>query len=94
MSTLEALLIYVGIPAGLFVLITLLVLAPSVARGPRYRPGLAWWAGPEWFGGPDSETATRRALEPGRSGRSGATAITQIEMGDDSLTEGGASARW
>ncbi|MGH3455299.1 MAG: DUF5130 family protein [Nocardioidaceae bacterium] len=50
MSTLEALLVFVGIPAGLFALIALLVVAPSLARGPRYRPGVTWLAPSEQFG--------------------------------------------
>src|SRR4051795_10381756 len=53
LSVLQTILIFVGIPAGLFVLIALLVTAPSIARGPRYRPGLGWWAAPVWFNGPD-----------------------------------------
>lgn len=50
MSTMDVLLVFVGIPAGLFVLIALLVMAPSVARGPRYRPGVTWLAQSEQFG--------------------------------------------
>jgi len=62
LSVLQTILIFVGIPAGLFVLIALLVTAPSIARGPRYRPGLGWWAAPVWFNGPDdADTAVRRA---------------------------------
>ena len=53
MSTLETLLLLVGVPLLIIAVITLAVLAPSLARGPRYRPGLSWWAQPEWFGGPE-----------------------------------------
>ncbi len=95
MSTLHALLLYVGVPAGLFVLIALLVMAPSVTKGPRYRPGLSWWATPEWFGGPPARHSDDRpALERGPSSPAGATAISQVELSDATLTEGGASARW
>ena len=70
-SDLAALLVYVGIPALLFLVIALLVLAPSLARGPRYRPGLGWWAAPVWFNGPDdADSAVRHAtatLEGGGS---------------------------
>ena len=59
-SNLAALLIYVGAPALLFLVIAVLVLAPSVARGPRYRPGLGWWAAPVWFNGPDAADAAVR----------------------------------
>lgn len=62
LSVLQTVLIFVGIPAALFVLIALLVSAPSMARGPRYRPGLGWWAAPVWFNGPDdADTAVRTA---------------------------------
>jgi hypothetical protein len=57
---LETVLIYSGIPAALFLIIALLVLAPSMARGPRYRPGLGWWAAPVWFNGPDDADAAVR----------------------------------
>lgn len=61
-SNVAALLIYVGAPALLFLVIALLVMAPSMARGPRYRPGLGWWAAPVWFNGPeDADAAVRRA---------------------------------
>ena len=61
-SDLAALLVYVGIPALLFLVIAVLVLAPSMARGPRYRPGLGWWAAPVWFNGPDdADSAVRHA---------------------------------
>jgi hypothetical protein len=78
---LHALLVYLIIPGGLFLLITLLVYVPSMARGQKYQPGLAWRNEPEWFGGPSggveaAENADQAAAE-GESGQ-----------------RGGASARW
>ena len=62
LSVLHTLLVFVGIPAALFVAIVVLLSAPSMARGPRYRPGLGWWAAPVWFNGPDdADGAVRRA---------------------------------
>jgi hypothetical protein len=62
LTVIQTLLIFVGIPAAAFVVIALLVSAPSMARGPRYRPGLGWWAAPIWFNGPDdAERAVREA---------------------------------
>lgn len=91
MSTLEALLIFVGIPLGLSVVIALLVMAPSVAKGPRYRPGLAWWAEPEWFGAPPEHGRDGRpALEPGTQP---ADAVAAAPSGD-TADRGGASACW
>jgi len=50
MSWLEILGIFGGIPAGLFVLIVLLALAPSLIRQGRRQPGISWWSEPQWFG--------------------------------------------
>jgi hypothetical protein len=71
-SVLETLFWFVGVPLALFLLIVLLVSAPSMARGPRYRPGLGWWAAPVWFNGPDSPDAAVRnaAATPGTGGAS------------------------
>jgi hypothetical protein len=69
LSVLQTVLIFVGIPALLFVVITLLVMAPSMARGPRYRPGLGWWAAPVWFNGPhDADIAVRTATPTAEGG--------------------------
>ena len=60
LSVIETLLIFVGIPAALFLAVVILVNASSRARGPRYRPGLGWWAAPIWFNGPDDADAAVR----------------------------------
>ncbi len=69
----QTLLIFVGIPAGIFALIVVLVSAPSSARGPRYRPGLGWWAAPVWFNGPEDADAAVRSATP-TTGGGGASA--------------------
>jgi hypothetical protein len=70
LSVVQTLSIFVGIPVLLFVVIAVLVAAPSAARGPRYRPGLGWWAAPVWFNGPeDAERAVREAA--GSTGQGG-----------------------
>jgi len=62
LTVLQTLGLFVGIPVLLFVIIAVLVSAPSAARGPRYRPGLGWWAAPVWFNGPDdAERAVRES---------------------------------
>lgn len=62
LSVIETLLWFVALPGALFVVIALLVSAPSMARGPRYRPGLGWWAAPVWFNGPENaDLAVRTA---------------------------------
>lgn len=81
-STLQAMLVLVGIPLALYVIITMLVYVPSMARGEKYTPGLAWRSKNVWFGGPRggveaADQVAPRALEGG--------------AGAD---RGGASARW
>lgn len=82
-SAMHALLIYLIAPGGVALLITLLVYVPSLARGQKYQPGLAWRNEPEWFGGPREgvEAADKVAAETGAA-----------ESGTDE--RGGASARW
>jgi len=67
-SNVAVLLIFVGAPALLFLVIALLVMSPSMARGPRYRPGLGWWASPVWFNGPDDADAAVRHATPTTEG--------------------------
>ncbi len=77
-SAWHALLVYLIIPGGLFALITLAVYVPSLARGQKYQPGLAWRNEPEWFGGPGEGVGAAEKDEP---------------AGEDD-DRGGASARW
>lgn len=81
-SPLYVVLVLGGIPAGLFVVISLLVYLPSMRRGETYRPGQAWRGEPTWFGGPRGGV---QAVEdqPSLPGR---------ESGEP--TGGGASGRW
>lgn len=67
------------IPAGLFLVITLLASLPSLGKsGSGYQPGSAWHNEPEWFGGPHdglqkADQVDPRALEASgeRGGSSG-----------------------
>jgi hypothetical protein len=85
----QTLLVFVGIPLLVIAVVSLLVYAPAIAKGPRYRPGLSWWAPPVWIGGPSeeleqSEQTGAPALPPGKTAP--ATAVAR--------TTGGASASW
>jgi hypothetical protein len=82
LSTLEALLIFAGIPLLVIGVVSLLVMAPSLAKGPRYRPTEDWAAGSEWFGAP------AEAEDPDAAGR------RQLEQRGEPSETGGASARW
>lgn len=85
MSTLHALLLFGGVPLAISVGIALLVLAPSLARGPRYRPSETWDAEAEIFG-------ERPQVEPSEA----ALAARQVTAGapDSGSESGGASGRW
>jgi hypothetical protein len=85
MSTLHALLLFGGVPLAISVGIVLLVLAPSLAHGPRYRPAERWEADAEVFG----EKPQLEGGDPGPAGR-------QLTAGsaDDDPDAGGASGRW
>jgi hypothetical protein len=85
MSTLHALLLFGGVPLAISVAIALLVLAPSLARGPRYRPAESWDADAEIFG-----------ESPRIDGGQPAGAAPQLTAGAprDESDSGGASARW
>jgi hypothetical protein len=55
-SVLHALLILAGLPALLFVLITIAVYVPSLVRGERVKPGPPAVEN-QWFGGPRKGTS-------------------------------------
>ncbi|MFD2081519.1 hypothetical protein SAMN05421678_106218 [Actinopolymorpha cephalotaxi] len=86
MPMLEVLGIYAGIPIGLFALITLLVLTPSLIRGSRVQPGVSWSGQPEWFGDrPDAEqSAEADRTEQSTGGPEGTTGTGR----------GGAGGQW
>jgi len=64
MSTLEGLLIFAGIPLLIVVAITVMVMAPSLAKGNQPRSGGNWQAEPEWFGAPRTVGAAEAAANP------------------------------
>jgi hypothetical protein len=97
MSTLHGLLVFVGIPLLAIVVITLLTMAPSLAKGPRYRPGQEWDARPEQFGAqPIGSSIPGRQIEAGpqASERERATGTPGERMGSGDEGTGGASVTW
>lgn len=99
MSVLHALIVFVGTPLLILVAITLVVIAPSLARGPRYRVGQHWDAAPEWFGVVPAGVQSTQSDQLGQGGhpqRQLATGPTPQRLADDSEPQamGGASARW
>lgn len=90
MSTLHVLLLFVGGPLLIIAVITLLVMAPSLAKGPRYRPSQQWDADAEWFGAPGAATGNTGEGSDQRLIESSSTA----KRGDEHDDTGGASASW
>ena len=82
MSGLWTVTLLVVIPLALIAIIALAVYVPSMVRGEKYTPGLAWRNENEWFGGP-------------RGGVEAADKVTPPAVeGTDGPERGGASARW
>ena len=84
-GALHAIVIFVLIPLGLFLLITLLVMIPFMRKGEGYQPGQVWRSEPEWFGGPRGgldavDNAPPAAVGAGESG--------------SAADRGGASGHW
>ncbi|TDD60981.1 hypothetical protein E1263_09305 [Kribbella antibiotica] len=86
----HTLLVFVGIPALVIAAIALLVFASSIASGPRYRPGLSWWAPPVWINGP-AATKPDPASLPELPAAPGTLATAGSGV---ARTTGGASASW
>lgn len=103
-NLLYAVLLLGGIAAGLFVLISLLVVLPGMVHHESYQPALSWRGGPEWFGGPrggveglDGAAGLEKLNDPaGLEGRDDVSrqAIPSAEDARDHADRGGASARW
>lgn len=69
LTTLDAVLIFVGIPLGLMVVIGLLASISSTKSTPRYRPNEKWENETEWFGAPaDEPKALTDAASPPKPG--------------------------
>lgn len=94
MSLLTALLVFFGGPLIVIAIVTLIVMAPSLAKGPRYRPGTEGDEAnaSEWFG-VEPGAADPAQLASGQTPqRQLATAPADDRLSDDDT--GGASARW
>lgn len=63
-SPLGFLLVLVIIPVGLAIVLTLLTLAPSLAKERGYQPGQSWRGDSEWFGGPTKGVQAAEQVTP------------------------------
>ena len=83
LSVLQTIGIFIGIPVGLFVVITLLVLLPGWIRGDRNRNEIGW----------DAKSADRAGTTP-QDKPSGEGSAEQAKAGAASSGTGGASGSW
>lgn len=68
LSTLDTLLLIVGAPLALMVVITLLVMAPSIAKGTNQRTHVPWYAEPMTFGTMPADESSTDADTAGMTG--------------------------
>ena len=94
MSIVETVLVFVGIPAGLFALIALIVLGPGSARAPRYRPGGPWPYTPVWYlPHPEHSEPVSTLQVSGPQEAARRLAVTGV-VADPAQPIGGASGEW
>ena len=79
LTVVQTLLLYVAAPGVLFALIALVVVGPSLGKGPRHRTGTALATGPVWIDGAGGQHRPAETVTPGWQGAS---------------DQGGASAHW
>ncbi len=96
MPLIEVLGIFAGIPIALFVLITLLVLAPGLIRssgsGSGQRGGLAEDGQPEWFGARPAAEVAQSESSAGRASLESASG--SATEGSSESSRGGAGGSW
>jgi len=95
MSIVETVLVFVGIPAGIFLLLAILVLGPGAMRAPRYRPGNGWDYEPVWYLPHPSHPAPAGSIgEPNRSGVPALPGRVDPHGVEPVRASGGASGEW
>jgi hypothetical protein len=82
-SVVETILVYVGIPGGIYAVVALLTLRDKFAKAPRYRPGQAWDYPPVWWEG-----------NPEGIGAGFVAAPAQGSAGARRTAKGGARGSW
>ncbi|HEX2773742.1 MAG TPA: hypothetical protein VHN18_15100 [Micromonosporaceae bacterium] len=97
MSATDTALVFVGIPAAITLLITVLVFAPGRRSPHRYRPGRPFDFAPVWFlSSPEqlAEPSTKTALPTSAQPPALAGGETEKAGAPAAGTMGGASDRW
>lgn len=94
MSVVETVLVFVGIPAGVFTLVAILVLGPSAIRAPRYRPGGAWDYQPVWYLPHPDHAGPVSSLQAGSTAAASARLALSDTVAEPVTANGGASGEW
>jgi len=97
MTVLETVLVFVGIPLGVFGLVAALVYGASARGFPRYRPGRSFNVAPVWFlAAPptaDRSASGRPALTSGR-GTAESIGAAPSDAVEHTGPKGGACGSW
>ncbi|MEO6699977.1 MAG: hypothetical protein ABI140_06005 [Jatrophihabitantaceae bacterium] len=88
MSVVQTVLVFGGIPLGVFGAVAALVLGPGAVRAPRYRPGGAWDYHPVWYLPHSQQPAVESAQVAGQP-----AALTG-SVAEPVVATGGASGEW
>ncbi|HEY2044826.1 MAG TPA: hypothetical protein VGH11_19275 [Jatrophihabitans sp.] len=94
MSIVETVLVFAGIPLGVFALFALVVLGPSAARAPRYRPGAPWTYKPVWYLPHPDHRAPVSTLQAAGALDAGAKLAIHAAVTEPVHATGGASGEW
>jgi hypothetical protein len=92
MSIVETVLVFAGIPAGVFALAAVVVLGPGAARAPRYRPGGAWDYNAVWYLPHPTHSGPVSSLHG--TGSPGARLALHGTVAEPVKASGGASGEW
>ncbi len=94
MSVVETVLVFAGIPAGVFCLVALAVLGPGAVRAPRYRPGGAWDYRPVWYLPHPAHTGPVSSLQAAGAADAGNRLALSSSIAEPVPASGGASGEW
>ena len=73
LTVVQTLGLYVGLPAAIFALIALIVVGPSLGKGPRHRTGTALETGPVWIDPAGVRRTPATTVTPGSATEQGGT---------------------
>ncbi|MGI8666812.1 MAG: aa3-type cytochrome oxidase subunit CtaJ [Jatrophihabitans sp.] len=94
MSVIETVLVFAGIPAGVFALAAILVLGPGAMRSPRYRPGGSWDYNPVWYLPHPEHSGPVSSLQAAGTGDAGHRLALPGSIAEPVKASGGASGEW